>query len=334
MMGSKELQSGLFQQIKSKVGGNSSMAEEIASILDISSDSAYRRIRGEKIITLDETEKLCRHYKISLDHLMNLQTDSFVFNGKFVNPHSFQYDTYLTNIMQIMKQMSAFENKQLIYLAKDIPIFHHFHFRELAAFKYYFWMKNILQVPEFANKKFKISDFPDHYFEVGRATLQYYNQFDSIELWNIESLNSTLRQIEFYHDSNIFLNTEDIYKVYESLERLTDHLELQATEGYKMDAEDPRKKHYAPYQLYFNEILILEGNILALLDGRKTAFVIHNVINVMQTNDVGFCDTMYAHVQNLIRKSTLISTVSEKERAKFFKSLRNRITGRKQNLKV
>ena len=81
-------------------------------------------------------------------------------------------------------------------------------------------------------------------------------------------------------------------------------------------------------------MLILEGNILALLDGRKTAFVIHDVINVMQTNDVDFCDTMYAHVQNLIRKSTLIRTVSEKERAKFFKSLRNRITGRKQNLKV
>ena len=37
---------------------------------------------------------------------------------------------------------------------------------------------------------------------------------------------------------------------------------------------------------------------------------------------------------NLMRKSTLISTVSEKERARFFKNLRNRISSRKENLKA
>ena len=86
--------------------------------------------------------------------------------------------------------------------------------------------------------------------------------------------------------------------------------------------------------MYFNEILILEGNILALLDGTKTAFLIHNVLNVLRTNDVRFCDNMYETFQNLMKKSTLISTVSERERARFFKYLRNRIAGRKQKLKV
>jgi hypothetical protein len=42
---------------------------------------------------------------------------------------------------------------------------------------------------------------------------------------------------------------------------------------------------------------------------------------------------MSRYIQNLIKKSTLISTVSERERVRFFKHLRNRIENRKQNLK-
>jgi hypothetical protein len=86
--------------------------------------------------------------------------------------------------------------------------------------------------------------------------------------------------------------------------------------------------------MYFNEILILEGNILVTLDGTKTAFLIHNVLNFLQTNGVHFCDNMHKHIENLKRKSTLISTVSERERSRFFKYLRQRIETRKQGLKA
>jgi len=229
--------------------------------------------------------------------------------------------------------MNGFKQKSMTYLAKDIPLFHHFHFREIAAFKYYFWMRNILQHPEFATKKFRLDDYPDEYFELSQKALGYYNQLDSVELWNIESLNSTLRQIDYYHDSNIFSNSDEIYTLYEAAEKLINHLEYQATEGYKFSVDD-LKKPLGTYQMYFNEILILEGNILVNLDGTKMAFLIHNVLNFLLTNDVRFCDNMNEHIENLKRKSTLISTVSERERSRFFKYLRQRIETRKQSLKL
>jgi len=120
--------------------------------------------------------------------------------------------------------------------------------------------------------------------------------------------------------------------LYDATEKLISHLEYQATEGYKYSV-DKLKTPLGKYQMYFNEILILEGNILVTLDGTKTAFLIHNVLNFLLTNDVRFCDNMHEHVQNLKRKSTLISTVSERERSRFFKYLRQRIESRKQSLK-
>jgi len=43
-----ELQKSLFDAIKEKVAQNASIAQEVSELLDISADSAYRRMRGEK----------------------------------------------------------------------------------------------------------------------------------------------------------------------------------------------------------------------------------------------------------------------------------------------
>lgn len=331
-MATSEIQLQIFQHIKAKLPAHISLVDELASILDVSTDSAYRRIRGEKPLSLEEIYKLCTHYSLSLDNLLNLKSDVFLFKGNFVNPRAFKYDEYLSNIMQQVKYMNGFSQKSMTYLAKDIPIFHHYHFREIAAFKYYFWMKNILQHPDFATKKFRLDDYPEEYWELSQKALNYYNQLDSEELWNIESINSTLRQIDYYYDSNIFSNADEIYVLYDAAEKLIYHLEYQATEGFKYSTND-LKTPLGKYQMYFNEILILEGNILVTLDGTKTAFLIHNVLNFLLTNDVRFCDNMYEHIENLKRKSTMISTVSERERSRFFKYLRQRIEARKQGLR-
>ena len=332
-MNEEEIQAQIFQNIKTKLPSHISMVDEIASILDVSTDSAYRRIRGEKPLSLDEACRLCSRYQVSLDSLLNLQSNVVSFTGNFVKGESFRFEEWLQNVVQQVKYMNDFSERQLIYLAKDLTAFQHYFFREVAAFKYYFWMKNIVHHPSFASKKFSLADYPDELFELGRKALHYYNQIDTIEVWNIETINSTIRQVEYYHESNLFSSEEELYAVYEALEKTIDHLELQAMEGRKFSVDGPGKP-MAPYQMYFNEIVILENSLLAILNGKKTAFLVHNVINVMMTRDVAFCDNMYAYIQNLLKKSTLISTVSERERSRFFKYLRQKIESRKQNLKV
>lgn len=329
-----ELQLQLFQYLKNKLAPGASMVDEVAGILDISTDSAYRRIRGDKPLSLEEVYRLCVHYKLSLDSLLNLQTDAFLFTGNFVKTDAFRFEDWLSNIVQQVKYMNSFKEAKMYYLCKDFPPFHHFIFREVAAFKYYFWMKNILHLPEFAGKKFSMDIYPEAFYALGRQSLEYYNNIDSVEIWNIESVNSTLRQVEYYYDSNIFASDEEVYVLYEALEKLVAHLEQQATEGYKFDVNDPQRTPRGKFQMYFNEIVIMENSILAQLDGSKVAFLVHNVLNVLMTRDPRFCDNMYGYIQNLVRKSTLISTVSEKERSRFFRYLRNRINSRKQNLKV
>jgi len=328
----KDIQQELFRVVKTKIPEHLSAADEIARILAISADSAYRRMRGEKPVTLDEVSKICVHYQISLDQLMNIQTNAFVFFGKNVNPKNFSFNEYLGTMLEYMKLMQNFKSREIYYLCKDIPVFHHYHSRDLAAFKYYFWMKTLLHFPEFNNRKFSLDDYPENTFQLGRKNLSLYNQMSCFELWNYESLNSTLRQIEFYHDGNFFVSDAEAFRVYTALENFIDHLEKQAELGFSFDSTDPTMKPTGTFKMYFNEVVTLDNSIMAVLDGAKIAYVTHSVFNFMMTRDPQFCDHTYDTVQRLMRKSTLISSVSEKERLRFFNRLRDKIQSRKHSI--
>ena len=55
------------------------MVDAVSDILHVSSDSAYRRIRGETPLVLGEVRQLCNHFNLSLDQLLNVKTGSVLF---------------------------------------------------------------------------------------------------------------------------------------------------------------------------------------------------------------------------------------------------------------
>lgn len=329
-----ELQQLLFKAIKNKIGENLSAADEIAKLLDISADSAYRRMRGEKTISLDELQVLCTHYKISVDQLLGLQSGGIVFQGQYLDKKTFRFEEFVTSMMHNLAYINSFKEKSFYYMCKDLPIFHQYHLQETAAFKWFFYLKTYFHFPEFERKKFRFADHPIELFELEKKVLDLYNQIPSVEVWNIETMNMFFRQIEFYRDGQVFESDEDVYRLYDAIGKLWDHLEKQASLGYKFNYGDPDQKRIGEFKMYFNEVLMGDNNMLVELDGTKLSYVSHSTINFMLTRDPAFNENMYNHVQNQMRRSTLISEVSEKERAKFFRIIRDRINNRKESLKA
>lgn len=327
-MNVKEIQQQLFQIIKTKLPAETSVADEVARLLKISSDSAYRRMRGEKEITLNELYEITTHYKISLDQLMKIQSDGYTFQGKLLNPQTFRFDAYLTTTLNNLNYFNSFKEKEFYYLCKDTPIFYHFLSRDFAAFKYYFWMGTLVYFPEFRNKKVVLNEYADELWDLGQKIVHVYNQLDSFEVWNLESLNSTLHQIEYYRDGQRFKNDGDAVKVYEAVKKMIDHVEEQAKLGYKFDINDPGKKPLGRYNLYFNDIVLLDNSMMAVLDRTKIAVQPHTSINYMMTRDMAYSENFYQYFHNLIRRSTQISEVSEKERSRYFRLIHERIDRR------
>jgi hypothetical protein len=192
-------------------------------------------------------------------------------------------------------------------------------------------MRTFINAPQFLQKKFSIADYPNEYFELGKRALHYYNQTDSVELWNMETVNNMLHQIEYYDAMNLFAHEEEKQLICQRLEQLVLHIEKQADAGFKFDSDDGAKKPLSAFQLYYNEVILGDNSVTVMVNNSKMVFIAHNIFNYMATTDVRFCENTYRNMQNLMKKSTLISHVSERERARYFQYLRSRIVTRGQS---
>ena len=322
----------LFNHIKGLLPANISFVEVIAEILEVSNDSAYRRIRGEKPLVLEEVKKLCLKYKISLDQLLHLNSDSVVFSGKLANSQNFNFELYLQDFLRQHELINSFEQKELLILSKDVPLHHYYNFPELAAFKYFFWMKTILHYPDYNKAVFNPSTMTENLMKTGEKILAEYNKIPSTEIWNIENVNTTLRQIEYYIETNVFASKEDVVKVYDCLEKSIDHVELQAEAGYKINQPGKGARQGASLNLYINEFSVGDNTYVITLNGKKIVFLVHTFLNYMNTSDRAFTEYTYAYCQNILHKSTLVSVVGEKDRRIFFNKIRSNINKRKNTV--
>ena len=327
-----DAQSILFQILKEKIPPGYSIVEEVADLLSVSTDSAYRRIRGQTILSLDETRKICDRYSISLDALLGSQPSSVTFRYRTIDPVEFNFKAYLEQILSDIQQIKKFEHKKILYTAKDIPLFYHFEFAELATFKIFFWLKTFMQFPEYKDAKFSLDETDDELMAIGREILEIYVGIPSIEIWNDETIFSALRQIEFYHDSGLFTESGTAILLCDKLLELIRHIKQQADNGRKFLSTKEVADTEDNYQLYYNELTLVDNTILIDTDGRRVVYMTHNLLNNLITTNEKFCSETVNIMNNMMNKSNLISSSSAKLRNIFFLRMEEKINHLKAKL--
>lgn len=326
-MNTSDAQTMLFNHVRARLPEHLSLVDEVAELLNISNDSAYRRIRGEKHLGLDEIQILCNKYQVSLDQLFHIKNSTVIFSYDKID-HSFGLNKFLNFAARSLEQFKALQNAKMYFYSKDMPIFHFMPFPELRAFKYFFWKRTVMGYPELARQQFSGEIDDPETIELSQKIDELYSQIYSIDIWNAESISVTISQIELYRQSNIFTDKDLLLKVYMQLQELVDHLELQLETGRKILYNRHQRHTDAIYDAYINEALIGDNTIYVQSDNRNIAFINHNGLSFMSTQDPDFCDYTFKHLQNIIRKSTHISVVGEKERSIFFNALREKIHGK------
>ena len=321
----------LFQSIKSKLSPNLSFVHEISELLSISYDSAYRRIRGEKELSLEELKALCLHYNISVDALLNMKSNHVIFSSMAIGENGIDIESWLQSLLAAIKQIHAAKDREIIYAAKDIPVFYYFEFPEIAAFKIYFWNKALIPASGYENRKLTL-ETPDKLYETGRQLLAHYIKIPTIEIWSEETISSVLRQIEYCFVSGFFADTNDVYRLCDVLEAWLEHVQSQAEHGFQYMLGTQPQGIENNFRLYHNEVLVTDNTILVKTDGQKTSYNTYNVINQLVTTNTAFCDQIENSLRNLMQKSTLISSTSAKERNRFFKTLHEKVNALRSHI--
>jgi hypothetical protein len=327
-MSTHQAQEFLFQRIKELLPPSTSLTDCVSDILHVSTDSAYRRIRNETPLVLEEAKLLCDHFRLSLDQVLNTKSNSVLFENVRINNQQYSYEKYLSDLTRLVQYINSFSEKEIIYLTKDIPIIHNFYFQPLIAFRYFFWMKTILQHPDYITRTIDLNDIPASIASMSKELIQCYTAIPSTEILNTESINSVISQIEFYKDSGVFSSSADIKAVYESVKETILHMKMQVEHGCKfLPGENPSTKK-TNFNFFYNRVVLGETTVLVKTGNTKTVYLNYDVLNYMVTRDENFCNQCEEDLRNLTRKATVISQSSEKQRNIFFGILLAKIEDR------
>jgi plasmid maintenance system antidote protein VapI len=315
-------QQKFLDKLKDALPSSISLVHELAEKLDVSIDSAYRRIRNETSMSLDEALILAQAYRLSLDSLMDEQ-NSVTFHYKKLN----SIDSFYNYFENFYKSLCLIKENggNLIYAADDIPIFHNFLFRELAAFKAFYFLKSVFNIQEFQGRKFSFSAIPDSLLDLCQACHKKYLEVESIEIWNEKTIDGTIRQIEFFYESGLYENKADLIKVTEQL--------LETIKAVEEFTANKSKGFGENFSLYEVELMIGNNCVLVNTGKTKISYVRHQTVNTMVTTHQAFNEETEMFLNNLISKSTLLSGVGEKHRHQFFLKVYAKINKVLENLK-
>ena len=330
-MEKNEVQQQLFSYLKDNLPPHLSIVDELCDLLGLSADSVYRRIRGEKPITLTELKKICDHFHLSLDQFLHLHSESVLFQAPGMNGDTGEHIDYMKGLLAQFRLFNSFKIREMQYLCKDVLYCYFYLFPEMAAFKTFFWSRTINNHPDLGNKQFSLAEYPfEDCFKAGQQILMEFNLIPSVELWNLESIHSTINQVAYYRDAGIFKNAEDFNAVVNSFQQMLDHLQLQAERGVKFLPGATDLGYKAPIQFYINELILGSNTILLRLDNQRISMITYNVLKYLITRDDRFADQAFTNFTTLLSRSTLISKTGEKDRSRFFNTLREKVNSLKK----
>lgn len=328
-----DIQIRLIGMIRDQLPGHVSMVDEVADLLQISNDSAYRRIRGEKALSLHEVKKLAGKFQISLDDLIGNPSNSVTFRTNLLEENSFSFVDWLKQVLYFARETCKVADAEVMFILNELNIYHIVEVPEVCAFKLFFWRKSNLDFPGFRDLKFSVHRKEDEVLELAAEISRYYVKINTIEFTTEESLNSILKQVVYYSEAGYFESPEDALILCDKLHELVDHQQKQAALGFKFSNNGkPPAGEEGNFRLFHNDLFLVDNTTLVKACDTRATYLTNNAINLLVSYDREYFEYNYAWGRNLLSKSIPISGTAEKERNRFFRVLHGKIDAVKAKL--
>lgn len=319
-----DVQALFIQAMKKAFTQQMNLADELSDVLQISADSAYRRLRGETAFSLNEAAALCQHFGIPLESLISSSTQSVMFNTAIPLQDPGGFTQYLQGLGQGIAQVAGGPAAQIVYAGEDLPVFYSLMLPSLARFKMCYWSKSILNIPDMQRKKVEEVELPEEWKQISAKIKTLFLKVNSVEIWNQDTLKSTLEQFRYYWESGFFAKTETALQVLNDIKQLVSLLELQAERGKKVHP-DTSEVTQADFVMYASDLMIGNNCVQVKAHESVTSYIGYNTFNYMFTHDKAFNVQIDVWLKNLIAKATLVSKVGEKQRHQFFNGMKREV---------
>ena len=265
-----------IELLKTKIPLNLSPVDEVADLLNINYDAAYRRLNGKVSFDIEETIKLALHYDISLNNLYNVGEENtyLVKEGLPINSVA-DLEKFLERIYEELKILQNSEDAHITFASREIPMFYFFSDPILLKFKLYIWFYIQDTNPLKNNIPFKEFSIPDNLLTIAEKLRNLYNHINVTEIWNYSSLNNNLQQIIYFYKLRRFTLTE-VENICTSITN-----ELKILQESTLKHSHTKRK----FELYNNDIVMNNNAILVENKGKYMLGLPYTLLNFFTITD-------------------------------------------------
>lgn len=295
----------------------------MAELLNIDRAAAYRRIRCDTALEIDEMIILSEHFNISLDALKstNSQQVLFQFHSLYDEQNLWHY---LQGIDRMLGDIADREPVQLHIVAMDLPFFRQLAYPNLRRFLIFYWRKTVLNQKPLREISFEDFRIEEPLNDMLDRICQSYYRIYSKEIWSLETVVSVTSRIRYYWESNHFKNRSSMDLLANDLIHLLKTAQDEAATGVKKNRIG-RADQWSHIDLYQSEVYLSNNIFQTHVGDRISTFLSYNSMNSLRTENPAVnkeCAQWASHIE---QNSLLLSKVSIKYRRRFFDDLEGRV---------
>lgn len=289
-------------------------AAMMADLLNISEDSAYRRIKNPRSLKADEMIALAKKFNIDLNQLA--QSNANWLSGEY-KPLHFETCTAADFYKELESKLDRcvfLPHSQITYGAKEIPFFYYQWFPALSAFKNFIWNREFIKNPKFSNTPFTFQNQMESPFV---RIAEKYLKVASHEIWSYETIYSTLYQIHHYRECGMFENDDVFQKVLKEYDQLIQLIYQQAEYGVKLNPYIPNFRG-AKFKLYFTPLVNADNSIIFHTVKEKVAMVCSQMSGVVVSDCEQWVNSTEHWLKVCKENGTLMSLTGQGARNRLF----------------
>jgi len=299
----------LLKAIRQKLGVQTSVIDAIASVLNISYDAAHRRVSQKSKFSIEETITLCRHYALSMDVLFSDGNKVIVEKTAEIRNMA-GMEAYFKHSAENISSFLQYPGAKMYYSAKDIPLFYTIGGTLLSKFKLYVWLNLLAGTQNQDN--FEAFTVDKSLLENSTKLKAVYDNVEVHEIWNDTTINSTLQQVYYFYQSGL-LNFSNAQLLCADLKAIL------------KTAEDRCCNGSTNFHLYYNELLILNNNVLLSAPQKQSLFVPYTMLGYFITSDAPTCTSALDFFKHQVKNSKSLNESGTRDRKLFFNKAHQKI---------
>ena len=297
----------LLKEIRNKIDKDISLIDEVATVLNISYDASHRRISMKSKFTIEETVLLCNHFDISMDSLFKNE-DKYVLDKTKTIKSISDFKLYLEKSAQLLNEFKS-NNSTVYYSAKDIPLHYTIGGTLLSKFKIYVWLSILTSEPNVSFENFTIET---SMLSESSQLVSVFENTNRIEIWNDTTINSALQQVFYFFEAGL-LNYNNAKLIIEDISTIIKKIEQKIEESN------------SNFDIYYNELLVLNNTVLFTNEKKSTFFIPHNMLSYYVTSDTKICVDEKEFILNQLKNSKSLSKAGKKDQKIFFNRMYQKI---------